>query len=82
MFGPVVSGPNAQMLRAASKSQSYLLWKNSLSCFLKADGCSSFGFWQALVPVPADLDDLVLDVLSQSFLKRLRNHRQLVPKGR
>ena len=34
MLGPVVSGPNAQMDRAASKSQSYLVWKNSPRRFL------------------------------------------------
>lgn len=34
MFGPERSGPNAQMLRAANKSHSYLVWKNSLNCFL------------------------------------------------
>ena len=34
MLGPVASGPNAQMDRAASKSQSYLVWKNSPSRFL------------------------------------------------
>lgn len=34
MFGPVASGPKAQMERAASKSQSYLVWKNSPSFFL------------------------------------------------
>lgn len=35
MFGPVVSGPKAQMDLAASKSQSYLVWKNSPSFFLQ-----------------------------------------------
>lgn len=34
MFGPVVSGPKAQMDLAASRSQSYLVWKNSPSFFL------------------------------------------------
>lgn len=34
MFGPVVSGPNAQIDRAASRSQSYFVWKNSPSFFL------------------------------------------------
>jgi len=34
ILGPVESGPKAQMDRAASKSQSYLVWKNSLSFFL------------------------------------------------
>lgn len=34
MFGPVVSGPNAQMDLAASRSQSYFVWKNSPSFFL------------------------------------------------
>lgn len=34
MFGPVVSGPKAQMDRAASRSQSYFVWKNSPSFFL------------------------------------------------
>lgn len=34
MFGPVASGPKAQMERAASKSQSYFVWKNSPSFFL------------------------------------------------
>ena len=31
MLGPVEFGPKAQMDRAASKSQSYFVWKNSLS---------------------------------------------------
>lgn len=35
MFGPVVSGPKAQMDLAASRSQSYLVWKNSPSFFLR-----------------------------------------------
>lgn len=35
MFGPVESGPNAHILRAANKSQSYFVWKNSPSLFLK-----------------------------------------------
>lgn len=35
MLGPVESGPNAQMDLAANKSQSYLLWKNSLNFFLR-----------------------------------------------
>jgi hypothetical protein len=35
MFGPVFSGPKAQIDRAASKSQSYLVWKNSPSFFLE-----------------------------------------------
>ena len=34
MLGPVLSGPKAQMDRAASKSQSYLVWKNSPIRFL------------------------------------------------
>lgn len=34
MLGPVASGPKAQMERAASRSQSYLVWKNSPSFFL------------------------------------------------
>lgn len=34
MLGPVVSGPKAQMDLAASRSQSYLVWKNSPSFFL------------------------------------------------
>ncbi len=34
MLGPVVSGPKAQMERAASKSQSYFVWKNSPNFFL------------------------------------------------
>ena len=35
IFGPFDSGPNAQMLRAASRSQSYLVWKNSPRRFLE-----------------------------------------------
>jgi hypothetical protein len=35
MFGPVESGPNAQIERAASKSQSYFVWKNSPKRFLE-----------------------------------------------
>jgi len=35
MFGPVESGPNAQIDRAASKSQSYFVWKNSPKRFLE-----------------------------------------------
>lgn len=35
ILGPVISGPNAQIERAASKSQSYLDWKNSPNFFLK-----------------------------------------------
>ena len=34
MFGPVVSGPKAQIDLAASRSQSYFVWKNSPSFFL------------------------------------------------
>ena len=34
MFGPELSGPNAHIERAASKSQSYFVWKNSPSFFL------------------------------------------------
>lgn len=35
MFGPFVSGPNAQIERAANRSHSYLVWKKSPNCFLK-----------------------------------------------
>lgn len=35
MLGPVASGPKAQMERAASRSQSYFVWKNSPSFFLE-----------------------------------------------
>lgn len=35
ILGPVVSGPKAQMERAANKSQSYFDWKNSPIRFLK-----------------------------------------------
>lgn len=35
ILGPVESGPNAQIERAASRSQSYLDWKNSPNFFLK-----------------------------------------------
>jgi hypothetical protein len=35
MLGPVVSGPKAQIDLAASRSQSYLVWKNSPSFFLE-----------------------------------------------
>lgn len=35
MFGPVESGPKAQIERAASKSQSYFVWKNSPKRFLE-----------------------------------------------
>lgn len=35
ILGPVESGPKAHMLRAANKSQSYFVWKNSPSLFLK-----------------------------------------------
>lgn len=38
MLGPVASGPKAQMERAASRSQSYLVWKNSPSFFLGKGG--------------------------------------------
>ena len=38
MLGPELSGPNAQIERAASKSQSYLVWKNSPSFFLSSNG--------------------------------------------
>lgn len=38
MLGPVASGPKAQMERAASRSQSYLVWKNSPSFFLGEGG--------------------------------------------
>lgn len=45
MLGPVVSGPKAQIDLAASRSQSYLVWKNSPSFFLepwiKQDGLVS-----------------------------------------
>lgn len=34
IFGPVESGPKAQIERAASKSQSYFDWKNSPNFFL------------------------------------------------
>lgn len=34
ILGPVLSGPNAQIERAASKSQSYFDWKNSPNFFL------------------------------------------------
>lgn len=37
ILGPELSGPNAQIERAASKSQSYLVWKNSPSFFLFKD---------------------------------------------
>lgn len=35
MFGPVLSGPKAQIDLAANKSQSYFVWKNSPNRFLK-----------------------------------------------
>lgn len=35
ILGPVASGPNAHMLRAANKSQSYFVWKNSPRRFLQ-----------------------------------------------
>lgn len=35
MLGPVASGPKAQIERAASRSQSYFVWKNSPSFFLE-----------------------------------------------
>ena len=38
MFGPVFSGPKAQIERAASRSQSYLVWKNSPIFFLETNG--------------------------------------------
>lgn len=41
MLGPELSGPNAQIERAASKSQSYLVWKNSPSFFLSSNGKES-----------------------------------------
>lgn len=34
MLGPSISGPNAQIDRAARRSQSYLAWKNSPKVFL------------------------------------------------
>lgn len=37
MLGPVVSGPKAQIDLAASRSQSYLVWKNSPSFFLEPE---------------------------------------------
>lgn len=43
IFGPVASGPKAQMERAASRSQSYFVWKNSPSFFLEERGQS--GSW-------------------------------------
>lgn len=42
IFGPFVSGPKAQIERAASKSQSYLVWKKSPSCFLNRPICASY----------------------------------------
>ena len=45
IFGPCVSGPNAQMDRAASTSQSYLLWKKS----------PSRRFGQSILTVPASI---------------------------
>lgn len=151
MFGPVASGPKAQMERAASKSQSYLVWKNSPSFFLierkgrsfrkqesdlhsrciynrapfrhetasardahglagrktkpgslprgcclvlctlqvpafpsspviysQLDSCSP----RSLIPVPRYLHHLVLNVLCQSLLQGLSNHRDLVPEER
>lgn len=44
ILGPELSGPNAQIERAASKSQSYLVWKNSPNFFLcdaQARSCST-----------------------------------------
>ena len=41
IFGPVASGPKAQMDLAASKSQSYFVWKNSPSLFLGQDICTT-----------------------------------------
>ena len=38
MLGPVLSGPKAQMERAARRSQSYLVWKNSPRRFLSRRG--------------------------------------------
>lgn len=151
MFGPVASGPKAQMERAASKSQSYLVWKNSPSFFLIGEKGRSFRkqesdlhslciynpvpfrhttvsardahglagtktklgslprgccpilctlqipavpfspviyFWldscspRSLIPVPCDLHHFVLNVLRQSLLQGLSNHRDLVPEER
>ncbi len=91
MLGPVESGPKAQMDRAASKSQSYLLWKNSLNFFLHQ---TSKGHGRLVFPnlrpihlelqqrifllVPADLNDAVLNVFGQAFLQRLGDHRDFV----
>lgn len=43
MFGPVVSGPKAQMDLAASRSQSYFVWKNSPSFFLTGGNRTAAG---------------------------------------
>ena len=41
MLGPVASGPKAQIDRAAKRSQSYLVWKNSPSLFLGQVICTT-----------------------------------------
>lgn len=48
MFGPVVSGPKAQMDLAASRSQSYFVWKNSPNFFLQRGNRTATGWTESV----------------------------------
>lgn len=50
ILGPVVSGPKAQMERAAKRSQSYFVWKNSPSRFLQKGKSHTLLQWKTKTP--------------------------------
>jgi len=73
MLGPVVSGPNAQIDRAASRSQSYLVWKNSPSLFLGQVICTTSFSMSSASPFSSGSAIIVILFLHQQTVQWQKN---------